>query len=62
MKRLPSDCFLSSDKDASQVPRGTPPAWLTGRQLASSLQGPLEMIHVVSEMEMMGLIRRYSLL
>ena len=44
MKRLLSGYSQNNSRDGSQVPRGTPSAWLARWQLASRLQDRLEMI------------------
>lgn len=44
-KRSLSASSPRDSNDVSQVPRGTPPAWLARWQLASNLQDRLEMIY-----------------
>ncbi|GEM_PF-2748306 len=45
MKRSPNASSPNSAGEVSQIPRGTPPEWLTRWQLASNLRDRLEMIY-----------------
>ena len=71
MKRLPNGSSPNSRHEVSQVPRGTPPLWLTRWQLAVSLQDRLEMIYggsvrrtsmrlLTGSRSYQDLVRRYS--